>query len=152
VTQFGPTPDVYRRPGDAITARVFSDPPMNFVGVTRANGRLSFDGDMETSAFGALTDLPDGRYMAGFRPDHLRIHRGSGDDLAFEAHVSVTELTGSESFVHMNHAGRRWVALVHGVHDLPTGRTREVFVDPRHIYLFGEDDRLVSAAPYARAA
>ncbi|NJM09194.1 extracellular solute-binding protein, partial [Candidatus Gracilibacteria bacterium] len=28
VTQFGPTPDVYRRPVDTVTARVFSDPPM----------------------------------------------------------------------------------------------------------------------------
>ena len=29
VTQFGPTPQVYRQPHDLITARVFSDPPLN---------------------------------------------------------------------------------------------------------------------------
>lgn len=27
MTQFGPTPEVYRQPQDATTARVFSDPP-----------------------------------------------------------------------------------------------------------------------------
>ncbi len=30
ITQFGLAPDVYRRPKDATTARVYSDPPMNF--------------------------------------------------------------------------------------------------------------------------
>ena len=33
VTQFGPTAEVYRRPADAATARVFSDPPMNCLSV-----------------------------------------------------------------------------------------------------------------------
>ncbi|NIY97154.1 ABC transporter ATP-binding protein, partial [Salipiger sp. HF18] len=34
VTQFGPTPQVYRQPRDATTARVFSDPPMNFLQIS----------------------------------------------------------------------------------------------------------------------
>ena len=42
VTQFGPTPQVYRAPVDAITARVFSDPPMNFAEVSVAGGRYVF--------------------------------------------------------------------------------------------------------------
>jgi glycerol transport system ATP-binding protein len=152
VTQFGPTPTVYRRPGDAVTARVFSDPPMNFVRVTKTAEHLVFDEGQEAPAFGALHDLPDGRYRAGFRPGHLRIERLSTDDLAFHAHLSVTELTGSESFLHLDHGDQRWVALVHGVHDLPSGAAREVFVDPAHVYLFDEDDRLVAAAPYAATA
>jgi len=35
VTQFGPTPEVYRNPGDLTTARVFSDPPINVAPVTK---------------------------------------------------------------------------------------------------------------------
>ena len=35
ITQFGPTAEVYRQPRDATTARVFSDPPMNFLPVTK---------------------------------------------------------------------------------------------------------------------
>ncbi len=152
MTQFGPTPDVYRRPGDAITARVFSDPPMNFVRVTKKAEHLVFEEGQAAPAFGALATLPEGRYRAGFRPGHLKIERSSTDDLASHAHVSVTELTGSESFLHLDHGDQRWVALVHGVHDLPSGETREVYVDPAHVYLFGDDDRLVAAAPYAATA
>jgi glycerol transport system ATP-binding protein len=151
VTQFGSTPEVYRLPGDALTARVFSDPPMNFVGVTLAGARMIFEGGVEAQRLEGFAGLRDGRYLAGFRPGHVKIERTGADDLTFEAHVSVTELTGSESFVHMTHAGRRWVALVHGMHDLPTDRGRQVYVAPRHVYLFDEQDRLAAAAPYARA-
>ena len=66
VTQFGLTPDVYRQPVDATTARVFSDPPMNFLAVTKAGGQLTFGNNQSTQAMGRLADLPDGNYTAGF--------------------------------------------------------------------------------------
>ena len=42
VTQFGLTPDVYRQPVDATTARVFSDPPMNFLTIQKKGGTIAF--------------------------------------------------------------------------------------------------------------
>ena len=42
VTQFGPTIEVYNRPADLITARTFSDPPMNLVPMVKAGGQFSF--------------------------------------------------------------------------------------------------------------
>jgi ABC-type sugar transport system ATPase subunit len=42
VTEFGPTPEVYRQPVDATTARVFSDPRMNFVQISKTGARLMF--------------------------------------------------------------------------------------------------------------
>ncbi len=152
VTQFGPTPAVYRRPADAVTARVFSDPPMNFLRISKTGGALLFGGGQTIPATGPLADIPDGRYLAGFRPGHLRIESAGPADLVFSARVAVTEITGSESFVHLDHDGDRWVALVPGVQDLATNEPRDVFVDPAHVYVFGEDDRLVAAAPYALAA
>ena len=64
----------------------------------------------------------------------------------------MTELTGSETFVHLDHHGQRWVGLIHGIHDLPLGRTLPVWLDPRHVYVFAEDGRLVTPAAYATAA
>ena len=52
---------------------------------------------------------------------------------AFQARAFVTEFNGSESFVHVDHGGERWVALVHGVHDLPHHADRTVYVDPAHV-------------------
>jgi len=152
VTQFGPTAQVYRRPADATTARVFSDPPMNFLDISKAGGRLMFGDGQSTPAAGALAGLADGRYRAGFRPNHLEIGRHSADAMRFEARLVVTEMTGSETFVHLDHQGARWVGLIHGVHDLALGAELEVWLDPAHVYVFGEDGRLVAPAAYALAA
>ena len=152
VTQFGPTPDVYRRPLDATTARVFSDPPMNFLQVSKTGSKIMFGKGQTAPVIGALADLPDGRYTAGFRPNHLEIGRHAADAVAFATTLSVTELTGSETFVHLDHHGERWVGLVHGVHDLTLGAELTVYLDPRHVYIFGEDGALVAPAAYAMAA
>ena len=64
----------------------------------------------------------------------------------------MTEITGSETFVHLDHAGDRWVGLVHGIHDLRAGRGDPVYLDPRTSIVFDEDGRLVAPAPYALAA
>ena len=150
ITQFGATPEVYRQPADAVTARVFSDPPMNFADVTKIADQLDFAGAAKLAASGAMADLPDGHYRAGFRPNHLRIERPSGDAVGFTGKIAVTEITGSESFVHVDHSAGRWVALSHGVTELPIGTEQEVFVEPRHIYLFAEDGQLAAPAAYTQ--
>ncbi|WP_172327867.1 ABC transporter ATP-binding protein [Mangrovicoccus sp. HB161399] len=152
ITQFGPTPQVYRRPVDATTARVFSDPPMNFLPISKQGSRLAFGDGQGAEANGSLAALPDGRYTAGFRANHLEILQHAPDALNFTATLTVTELTGSETFVHLDHHGERWVGLVHGVHDLRIGESLGVWLDPRHVYVFGEDGGLVAPASYALAA
>ncbi len=152
VTQFGLTPSVYRQPVDTTTARVFSDPPMNFLQISKTGNRIMFGDGQSAAATGALSDLADGRYMAGFRPNHLEIGKHAADAMEFKATLNVTELTGSETFVHLNHHGERWVGLVHGVHDLTIGAELSVWLDPRHVYIFGQDGALVAPAAYAQAA
>ena len=152
VTQFGPTPQVYRQPVDATTARVFSDPPMNFMTISKTGGTLMFGKGQSAKATGPLADLADGRYLAGFRPNHLEIARHKDGALQFDARVIVTELTGSETFVHLNHHDDTWVGLVHGVHDLKPGTAQSVYLDPAHVYIFTEAGDLVAPASYALAA
>ena len=152
VTQFGPTPQVYRLPADATTARVFSDPPMNFVPLQKSGNRVSLGSDVAAPADGALAALADGTYVAGFRANHLHLNRPSATAVSFPCRVSVTEITGSESFLHLTHGGDRWVGLVHGVHDLATGTEVQLWLDPAHLYVFDQGGALVAAAPYAAAA
>ena len=152
VTQFGPTPEVYRQPVDATTARVFSDPPMNFLQVSKTGTKLMFGEGQVADVAGKLADLADGRYLAGFRPNHLEVAQHTGAALRFTASLVVTELTGSETFVHLDHLGERWVGLIHGVHDLAPGTSLDVWLDPDHVYIFGENGELVAPAAYAAAA
>lgn len=152
ITQFGKTPEVYRTPVDATTARVFSDPPMNFLQISKTGNRLMFGDGQSTPATGTFADLADGRYMAGFRPNHVEVVKHTADAMEFEPHLTVTEITGSETFVHLDHHGERWVGLIHGVHDLPLDTQLKVYLDPAHIYIFNTDGGLVAPAAYAIAA
>ena len=45
----GPTPSVYRQPVDATRARVFSDPPMNLLPISKTGDRIMF-GDGKSAA------------------------------------------------------------------------------------------------------
>ncbi len=72
--------------------------------------------------------------------------------MQFDAKVNVTELTGSETFVHLDHHGDTWVGLIHGVHDLKPGTALPVYLDPVHVYIFTEAGDLVAPASYALAA
>ena len=152
ITQFGLTPKVYRQPINATTARVFSDPPMNFLEIIKNGAELTFGKGQSTQVLGPLADLADGRYIAGFRPNHVEIFQHSSAAIMFETHLSVTELTGSETFVHLDFHGDKWVGLVHGVHDLKLGSALPVYLDPTHIYIFSETGELVAPASYALAA
>jgi glycerol transport system ATP-binding protein len=152
VTQFGPTPTVYRLPADAQTARVFSDPPMNFVPCAKDGQRLTFADVAHAPAAASLSDLANGSYTAGFRANHVTLNRHSGDAVEFRCTVAATEITGSETFVHLNHGADRWVGLVHGVHPLTAGAQVSIYVDPAHVYLFDTAGRLAAPALYAMAA
>ena len=150
VTQFGPTPQVYRRPVDRTTARVFSDPPMNFLDFDVRGGAPVAAGRTLPAA-GALAGLPDGAYAAGFRAGHLTLAPGAGT-IPFRCALGVSEITGSETFLHLDHHGADWIALVHGVQDLRAGEGVEVHLDPARILVFGRDGALVGAPAAARAA
>lgn len=152
ITQIGETLDVYRNPKDITTARVFSDPPMNFVAVTKTGNRLLFGEGQTADALGRLANLPDGRILAGIRPDKLKLDRPSEQALAFKVEVCVSEITGSESFVHITHGKDRWVALVSGVREPELGTSIEVYVEPQHLYIFNENEDLIFAPEFAAAA
>lgn len=152
ITQFDRTPVVYRQPVDATTARVFSDPPMNFLKVRKSGDVLSF-GDAQTApATGTFAALGDGDYLAGFRPNHLELVQQGPNALVFNAKLQVTEITGSETFVHLDHHGDNWVGLIHGVKNLKIGTALDVYLDPAHVYIFAEDGTSVAPASYATAA
>ena len=149
VTQFGPTPQVYRQPKDAVTARLFSEPPMNFLPCVKQGHQIRLGADTHAPADGPLAGLADGTYLAGFRANHLHMNAHSGQSVAFDCDVTATEITGSETFIHASHGADHWVGLVSGVHALGTGQRVKLWLDPAHVYLFDGAGRLAAPAAYA---
>jgi ABC-type sugar transport system ATPase subunit len=115
VTQFGPTAAVYRQPGDLLTARVFSDPPINTATARKEGSRISLDGTAHWSALGPIAAARDGTYTIAVRPHHVTPFQPSADAVPVDGRVLITELSGSESVVHFELGGQTWVSQSHGI-------------------------------------
>ncbi|MDB5552776.1 MAG: ugpC 5 [Rhizobium sp.] len=139
ITQFGPTVDVFRRPADLVTAQTFSDPPLNTVGAVKQGSVIRLDTGTEMPVPAYLASVADGRVVIGFRPHHLSPVALSASSVAIPAKVMVTEITGSESFVHVSNGFGKWVMLARGVHDLAPETDITVNLDTRHLLAFRED-------------
>src|SRR5258708_4287816 len=132
VLQAGETPKVYRRPDTLRVAQVFSDPPLNIVGIEKKNGSVQYAGGVQAPASGLYAGLRDGSYRVGFRAHQLEVANGVAGRHAFQATVTVTEITGSESFVHLNRDASNRVAVLHGVHEFPPGDVLDAALDPNN--------------------
>ncbi|KAA0680099.1 ABC transporter ATP-binding protein [Roseomonas genomospecies 6] len=157
LAQFGRTPDVYRRPANLTSARVFSDPPLNTMRVHKRGLQIVLATGEHGPARGVLAELPDDDYTIGFRADHLHLTRPHADAVALRGVVAVSEITGSESFVHIDlprtdGGADRWVAVTRGVLEVEPGERIECFIDPRRLFVFGHDGRLAAAPPLVMAA
>ena len=145
VLQAGETPKVYRHPETLRVAQVFSDPPLNIVGIEKKSGSVRYAGGIEAPASGLYSRLGDGAYRVGFRAHQLAIANGMAGRHAFPATVTVTEITGSESFVHLHRADANWVAVLHGVHEFEPGQALEAVLDPDNVFVFDAGGRLVAS-------
>lgn len=149
VTQFGPTVEVFRRPVDLVTARTFADPPLNTIVLAKKGANFLLDGGVNLPVPVGLAGIADGNYTIGFQPHHLFLERPDAGAVAVRAKVAITEITGSESFVHLAFADARWVMLARGIRDLQADDMVEVFLDPRHIMVFDEAGHAVGGAKLA---
>lgn len=145
VTQFGPAMDVYRRPVDEITARVYSDPPMNFVTALKEGGDIHFPGSQSIKAQGDLAQLQSGEYRAGFRAHHVEMGKGARGAIRFDAKVIATELTGSDTYIHIEVGDERWIGLVAGLQGLEVGADLQISVDPKQLFYFDRSGAHVGA-------
>jgi glycerol transport system ATP-binding protein len=147
VTQFGPAGEVFRRPADLATARVFSDPPLNEAPARVSGGLLRLSSGVALPA----PPLPEGDCTVG-----VRAHQLSLDPLeaavSLPATVRVSEVTGSESYVHLDVGGLPWVVLAPGVRRPEPGEAATVWLDPRRLLIFGADGRRAATPSLAEAA
>src|ERR1700724_1007041 len=94
ILQAGETAKVYRHPDTLRVAQVFSDPPLNLVGIEKKNGSVKYAGGIEAPASGLYASLGNVPYRGGFRAPPLGLANRMAGRPAFQATVTVTEITG----------------------------------------------------------
>lgn len=87
----------------------------------------------------------DGNFQIGFRAHQLHLEKPAPNAFAIPAKVAVTEITGSESFIHVDALGERWTALTHGVHPYDAGDEIALYLNPADCMFFDTDGVRVEA-------
>jgi glycerol transport system ATP-binding protein len=156
VTQSGPTSEVYRRPKNLATARTFSDPPLNELKAEKRGQLVMLDTGTRFGAIGAFSSVAEGIYTVGLRAHELFVEQPSNDAIALPSVVSVAEIAGSETFIHLDLKARerdhRLVAQAAGVRRCEPGTAMTVYIDPHRVFLFDDAGQLTAAPNVARAA
>ncbi|WP_111747989.1 ABC transporter ATP-binding protein [Salinisphaera orenii] len=145
IVQAGPAPEVYAAPATTHVGQIFSDPPMNFGTGRIDNGRV-FLGEDDVGAVPAhLAELADGQYTFGLRPEHIEIHDPAHHSSRIDTHVDVTEVTGSETFIHFIYHDQPWVSVETGVVRMEAGESVAFGFSADNLFAFDTDGmRLVS--------
>ena len=141
VMQFGPTADIYRNPDNLTAARIFSNPPINAVGVVKKGAQAHLECGACWGLEGAAARLPDGKYTMAVRAHRVLPMRTGNADVALNGRVIVTELSGSESSAHFQLGSNAWVSLAGGVHPYSVGENHTFYMNPCHCRYFAPDGR-----------
>jgi glycerol transport system ATP-binding protein len=144
LVQFGPTPHVYHRPLHIDAARVFSDPPLNELAIDNRAGHIHFSDHHSAPATGVLSTLAEGSYTLAFRADIMSLAQPLPASLSFAGQVSLAEISGSESFVHIDSEVGRLVCVEAGVSLLQPKQSVTVHIDATRAFVFDRDGRLVA--------
>lgn len=147
VIQFGPTLEVYQRPTHIEAARVFSDPPLNEITIVKQEGLLLLGEHLSVPAIGVVSKVPDGVYTLAFRGDMARFQAPWPASVNIPGRVALAELSGSESFVHVETALGTFVCVERGVSMREPDQSVVLHVDATRMFLFDRTGRPVAAEP-----
>ena len=132
VLQYGPTLEVFRQPQSLDVARAFSDPPINVLQATPQAGAWRLDNG---SMFKLENTDPAAPVQLGLRATALRTEQRPAD-LSMPGRVQLAEISGTDTFVHLDCGGLELVLQKTGVHGFDIGQAMNVFIDPHDAYVF----------------
>ena len=145
IAQVGPAQQVYRFPRDLASARATSHPPLNELRVVSRDWKTS-PADYDVAPQCRLPLLEDGAWTFGFRAHHLKLGSGNAQALNFGLRVISSEVSGSESLVHLAFGAEHWTMLLRGMAGLEPDTMIEAHVEAQHAMVFDARDRIFDRA------
>lgn len=140
--QYGPTAEVFHNPCSLRVARAFSDPPMNLIAARRTpeGVRLPDHGVLPIALpFTLSTDM-----TLGLRASSLRETEAAGD-VRIQGIVDLAEISGTDTYVHVNTPVGELVAQLTGVHTFDLGASVGLFFNPAQLFVFDGEGHLLVA-------
>jgi len=142
VIQYGKTLEVYNRPENLISAKVFSDPPMNIAEITKSGDNCKFtDNDVQWKS---SAKIKDGTYKIGIRPHNITTYKEGNNSVEINGKVQISELSGSESLIHFTNGSLNWVSLSNGTQQKNVGEDTKLYMNTDEFLYFDQNNRLVN--------
>jgi len=143
IVQYGNTIDVYNKPKNLTSAKVFSDPPMNISKIEK-NGDtfklLKDDVKWKTTN----VNLKDGNYKVGIRPHNITTYKEGNNSIEIKGKILISELSGSESLIYFTNSVSNWVSLSSGTHQMKVGQEAKLYMNVDEFMYFDQDNNLVN--------
>lgn len=150
VLQTGATAEVYHNPARLRVAEVFSDPPINYLDGVVGDKTALLGQDVKLPLSGHMNGLADGEYVFGIRANHLFPVKTDDRNIEIPAVIALSEINGSETFIHVEHDGKRLVVQQDGIQSHKIGAEIIIYANSGSFFVYDQQGKLV-ASP-ARAA
>jgi len=143
IIQYGNTLEVYSKPNNLNSAKVFSDPPMNIAKVNKSGNLFSINNDNFKWQVNS-SKLKDGNYKIGIRPHNITTYKEGNNPLEIKGKVLISELSGSESLIHFTNGNYNWVSLSNGIYPKKIGDEETLYMNVDEFLYFDQNNRLVN--------
>jgi glycerol transport system ATP-binding protein len=143
VIEYGKTIEVYNKPKNLFSARVFSDPPINISEIKKSGDTFSLLHD-SVKWKNSNVDLKDGNYKVGIRPYNITTYKEGNNCIEIKGKVLISELSGSESLIHFRNVNLNWVSLSNGIHQMKVGQEAKLYMNVDEFMYFDQNNNLVN--------
>ena len=142
IIQYGKTLDVYNKPENLTSAKVFSDPPMNIAEISKSGDTCKLtDNNVQWKS---NVKIKDGNYKIGIRPHNITTYKEGNNTVEINGKVLISELSGSESLIHFTNGNLNWVSLSNGIQQKNIGENTKLFMNVDEFLYFDENNRFVN--------
>ena len=142
VLQTGSAKEVFENPATAKVAEITNDPAMNINKGHIQDNTLVMNNNVQIQIPDQLKSIPNGDYQVGIRATDLYL-----DDNGFSFDVEISEISGSETFLHLRNNDLKCVATIEEVKTYEANEVVKINFDKSKIYLFKETGELLHS-PY----
>ena len=142
IIQYGKTLDVYNKPDNLTSAKVFSDPPMNIAEISKTGDTIKLtDNNVQWKS---NIKIKDGKYKIGIRPHNITTYKEGNNSVEINGKVLISELSGSESLIHFINGNLNWVSLSNGIQQKNIGEDAKLHMNIDEFLYFDQNNRLVN--------
>lgn len=132
ILQAGTPGGIFQRPADILVARIVNDPPMTIFDGQVSDSTIHIGPDLSLPTPMHMRGLDPGRYRFGIRATDFALMGEGG----IPGRVTFTEVSGSETFIHLDTDSGEAILQIEGVHTIGIGEVLRLSVKADRLFAF----------------